>query len=378
MSIYAKLKKAYKNYTLTRRVRKQLTHHDGIIFLHDTHFARAVPRNPKYLIYDCVDLPLMHQRTSKTRRNKHKYFRMFVDCMARKAVAKANLILFTSPFYQSFVSNWIDKDFTSVLLRNYTSRDTHDLEPNKVIKKYLRSEETVSHWLVIHNRIGEFLDIDNVLSALSKLNSNWGLCLLGVFDGKHSISSIQKRAKELCPSHVVICHEAIYGNEKLAALKCFDLGLVPLIAQSQNLKRCIPNRTLEFLGVGLPQIAFRTKAHINLSNEFPNSIFVPQSAGQESFESLLMETCQKIEKNKFSQSSETTPDWSEDFQKFFDILNDQIEQKSIKKEVIILSENNPLRNNRLANIQIGLKENGYDCAVLEIDTNQHKVINHAM
>lgn len=376
LSIYAKIQKARKNYRLLSGLRKQLSEHDGVLLLHDTNFSRVVPKNPGFLIYDCVDLPLMHQRTSKVRRGKHKYLRTLIDCNAKQVVCKSDLILLTSPHYRDFLFHWINKDANLILLRNFIPGAVETLAPNIEMKKILQLEPKVSHWIVIHNRIGEFLDIDGVLKAVNNLQQHWGVCFLGVFDGKYSKSVIEKRTRKYCPDHTVLCQDALYGDDKLSALKCFDLGLVPLIAESQNLKRCIPNRTLEFLGVGLPQIVYRTKALKKLSTEFPDSIFVPKKVGYENFEVLLKSACEKLEQTKVSLTHKLTPDWSDDFGGFFNVLDTEVANRDLAKDVVIVSENNPHKNNRLANIQNGLKGQGYSCTVLEVDTQKHEVIRH--
>lgn len=373
---YAKIKKAYKNYRLLSGLKKQLSNHDGVLFLHDTHFSSAVPKRPKFLVYDCVDLPLMHQRTSLLRRNKNKYLKLLIDCNARKAVKKADLISMTSPFYKKFLSSWIGDTTTQILLRNFTTESVKDLPRNVELEKILQSEADITHWLVIHNRIGQFLDVKGVLKAVSKLKNTWGICFLGVFDGKNTSSQIQDYAQKFCPAHKVLCCDPLYGDEKLAALKCFDLGLVPLIAESQNLQRCIPNRTLEFLGIGLPQIVSRTIAFKSLSNQFPDSIFMPTKKGQEAFENTLLETCEKVENRKIGLSKSNIPFWSDDFENFYKALSERVDARQINKDVIILSENNPYKNNRLAKIQDGLIEKGYKCSVLEIDQLNSKIIKH--
>ena len=375
MSIYAKIQKAYKDYCLFSGLRKQLVHHDGVLFLHDTHFSRAIPVKPELLVYDCVDLPLMHQRTSKARRSRHKYFRSFVDWQAKKATRKAQIITVTSPFYKRFLSHWLGKEINPVLLRNFTAIDFNALKPNQEIESFLKSRHEITHWIVIHNRIGEFLDINGVLKAMNKLPKHWGLCFLGVFDEKISKIEMDNRVKQYCPNYTVVCHDALYGETKLAALRCFDLGIVPLISESQNLKRCIPNRSLEILGVDLPQIAYRTRALKSLSEEFPKKIFVPNAVGQEAFENSLSEVCKTIEQQIRSEPKKL-PTWSDDFNLFNDLLNMEVENKKLKRHVIVLSENNPLRNNRLYNIQNSLKQIGYSVTVFQINMQNHTVTKY--
>ena len=375
LSIYAKIQKAYKDYRLFSGLRKQLAHHDGVLFLHDTHFSRAIPTKPRLLVYDCVDLPLMHQRTSKARRNRHKYFRTFVDWHAKKAARKAHIITLTSPFYKRFLSHWLGKKINLVLLRNFTAIDFDALKVNQEVQGFLKSKPEIRHWIVIHNRIGEFLDINGVLKAMNKLPKHWGLCFLGVFDEKISKVEIYNRVEQYCPNHTVMYHDALYGEAKLAALKCFDLGLVPLVSESQNLKRCIPNRSLEILGLGLPQVAYRTSALKSLSEEFPQKIFVPHKVGQDAFESTLNEVCKTIEQQKSSEPKKL-PTWSGDFNLFRDVLNMEVKNKKLERHVTVLSENNPQRNNRLYNIQSGLKQQGYSVTVLEINMQNHTVTKH--
>lgn len=377
MSLYAKLQKAYKNHRLLSGLKKQLQEHAGPLFLHDTHFSRAVPKNPKLLIYDCVDLPLMHQRTSRARRKRHKYLRAFIDCNAFQVARKAKIITLTSPYYKNFLSHWLSNNSSFVLLRNFISKSNKSITPDQTITAKLKAHADVKHWLVIHNRIGEFLDIDGVLRALDKLPITWGLCFLGVMDGKNSQSNIKQRAAQFCSNHTVMCHDAIYGDEKLAALKCFDLGLVPLTLESQNLKRCIPNRSLEFLCVGVPQLTSRTRPLLDLSLEYPDNVFVPRTQKQKHFEDALQKACGKIEQGTKVSITSAIPDWSQDFGIFFDLLDDQVSKNGLKKELIILSENNPKKNNRLFNIQTALKKAGYSAMVLEIDLKNHQVIRHS-
>ena len=376
MSIYAKLKKAYHNNRLLSGLKKQLQNHDGPLIMHDTHFSRAIPRHPNLLIYDCVDLPLMHQRTSKARRNRNKYLRALIDSNAKNAVSKADIITTTSPFYVSFLSHWMKEKIVPINLRNFGLTPQKDIKPSSEIAKKLQSHQTVSNWMVIHNRIGEFLDIDGVLKALDKLPKHWGLCFMGIMDGKNSKSEIEGRALKLCPNHKVIYFDPLYGVEKLSALKCFDLGLAPLIPESQNLKRCIPNRSLELLCLGLPQLAARTRPLQNLSEQFPHSIFVTDRRGQNSFEEALMNICQKIEAGLDKPNGSSIPNWSEDFEVFFSELDGRVSNKKLAREVIILSENNPTKNNRLSNIQNSLKAKGYSVSVLEINLQRNEIIRH--
>ena len=376
MELYAKFKKAYKNQRLLSGLRKQLQEHNGPLFLHDTHFARAVPKKTKLLVYDCVDLPLMHQRTSKARRNRHKYLRAFTDCHAQKAVSKADIITMTSPYYKGFLSHWLGKEISPLPLRNFIAQPKNIITPNKQMARTLKEYSEVKFWMVIHNRIGEFLDIDGVLRTLNGLPVTWGLCFLGIMDGKNSKSEIQKRASSLSPSHTVFCHDPIYGIDKLAALKYFDLGLVPLRLESQNLKRCIPNRSLEFLCLEMQQLASRTKPLKDLSLDYPDHIFVPDKQGQIYFEKALKEICTEIEQKIKPPAMSRVPDWSEDFDVFFKMFDGQVSNRKLDKEIIILSENNPQKNNRLFNIQSGLKNEGYSAVVLEIDLQNHQVTRH--
>lgn len=376
LSIYAKLKKAYHNHRLLSGLKKQLQAHNGPLIMHDTHFSRAIPKQPELLIYDCVDLPLMHQRTSKARRNRNKYLRALIDCNAKSAVSKAEIITITSPYYEPFLSNWMKQTIAPINLRNFSLTSNKDINPNSEIAAELKSHQDISHWMVIHNRIGEFLNIDGVLKAQGKLPKYWGLCFLGILDGKNSISEIEKRALNLCPDHKVIYFDPLYGGDKLSALKCFDLGLVPLIPESQNLKRCIPNRSLEFLCLGLPQLAARTRPLENLSVQFPQNIFVADNRKQVSYEEALMKLCQKIEQGMSKSTSSYIPDWAEDFEMFFSELDAKVSNKKLAREVIILSENNPAKNNRLSNIQSSLKAKGYLATVMEINLQRNEIIKH--
>ncbi len=376
MALYAKLQKAYKNHRLLSGLKNQLQKHNGPIFLHDTHFSRAIPKNPKLLIYDCVDLPLMHQRTSKARRSRNKYLRAFIDYYSRKAASRADIITVTSPYYKDFLSHWLSKKTSPILLRNFIAKPDQTIVPNKRMAVSLNAYPTAKFWLVVHNRIGEFLDVEGVLKALNALPISWGLCFVGVMDGKNSHAEIQKRSAELCPNHTVLCHDPIYGVEKLAALKCFDLGLVPLKLESQNLKRCIPNRSLEFLGLGIPQLASRTRPLIDLSLKYPDQIFVPDTQEQEHFENALKRVCEKIERKTKNKAMPNSPDWSEEFEPFFSALEKQVSQKGVNQELIILSESNPQKNNRLLNMQTALKKRGYSGVVFEIDLQNHQVIKH--
>lgn len=376
MALYAKLQKAYKNHRLLSGLRKQLEKHNGPIFLHDTHFSRAIPKNPKLLIYDCVDLPLMHQRTSMARRNRNKYLRSFIDCNSKKAASMADLITITSPYYKGFLSRWMNKELSPILLRNYISEPDKSIVPSQRMAATLSTYPTVKFWMVIHNRIGEFLDVEGVLKALNVLPISWGISFLGVMDGKYSQAEIKKISAELCPNHTVLCQDPIYGIEKLAALKCFHLGLVPLKLESQNLKRCIPNRSLEFLCLGIPQLASRTRPLVDLSLKYPDQIFVSDTLGQGHFENALKRVCEKIERETKNKPMPNIQDWSEDFEPFFSALEKQVSQRKIDKELIILSENNPQKNNRLINIKTALKKRGYSTVVVEIDLQNHQVIKH--
>ena len=376
MVIYAKLKKAYKNHRLLTGLKRQLRKHNGPIFLHDTHFSRAVPKKPKLLVYDCVDLPLMHQRTSKARRNRHKYLRAFTDCHSQKVASKADIITLTSPYYKEFLLHWLSKEISPLPLRNFIAHPTSNITPNKQMASTLKEYSEVKFWMVIHNRIGEFLDIDGVLQALNGLPVTWGLCFLGIMDEKNSRFKIQKKAASVCPNHTVFCHGPIYGTDKLAALKCFDLGLVPLRLESQNLKRCIPNRSLEFLCLEIPQLASRTKPVMNLSLDYPELIFVPEKQDQMNFEKAIKKICTQIQEKVKPAAMSKVPDWSKDFDVFFKTLDNYVSRRNMDKEVIILSESNPQKNNRLSNTQSALKEEGYSSVVLEIDLQNNQVIRH--
>jgi hypothetical protein len=318
----------------------------------------------------------MHHRTSKARRSRSKYLRAFIDYNSKKAASRADIITLTSPYYKDFLSHWLNKKISPILLRNFIAKPDEPIFPDKRMADSLSTYPTVKFWMVIHNRIGEFLDIEGVLKALNILPVSWGICFLGVMDGKNSQVEIQKRSAELCPNHVVLCHDPMYGIEKLAALKCFHLGLVPLKLESQNLKRCIPNRSLEFLCLGIPQIASRTRPLVDLSLKYPDQIFVPETQGQAHFENALKRVCEKIERETNNQPMSNIPDWSEDFELFFSALDKQVSLRKIDKELIILSENNPQKNNRLLNIQTALKKRGYSTVVLEIDLQNHQVIKH--
>jgi len=376
LSFYAKLRKAYKNHRLLSGLKRQLQEHNGSLFLHDTHFSRAVPKNPKLLIYDCVDLPLMHQRTSKLRRTKHRYIRAFIDYNSKRTANKADIVTLSSPYYKEFLSHWLNKKVSTVLLRNFIKTPKEAITPSQEMAEILKNYHDVKNWLVIHNRIGQFLDIDGVLKAINKLPVNWGLCFLGVMDGKNSKSVIKNKAAEFCSNHTVFCHDPIYGIEKLSALKCFDLGLVPLTLESQNLKRCIPNRSLEFLCIGMPQLTSRTRALKDLSLKYPDSILVPQKQGQKYFEDALLKACAQIEQGTKTSVTTEIPGWSEDFDIFFDLLDTQMAKRGLDKELIILSETNPQKNSRLLNIQNALKDEGYLALVFEINLQTNKIIRH--
>lgn len=376
MALYAKLQKAYKNHRLLSGLRKQLEGHNGPLFLHDTHFSRAVPQNPKLLIYDCVDLPLMHQRTSKARRNRHKYMRALIDCNSKKVANKADIITLTSPYYEDFLSHWLNKNITPIVLRNFIAKPKKPIVACPQMTKKLNHYSDVKYWLVIHNRIGDFLDIDSVFQALNNLPTKWGLCFLGVMDGKNSKSEIKKRVDQFCSNHTVFCHYPIYGRKKLAALKCFDLGLVPLTLESQNLKRCIPNRSLEFLSVAIPQLASRTRSLKDLSQKYPDLVYVPEKHGQKHFEDALKKACNGIELSIKSKLTSLVQGWSEDFDMFFEFLDKQVSHKRLDKKLVILSENNPQKNSRLSNIQASLENEGYSTTILEIDLQNNQIITH--
>jgi hypothetical protein len=110
--------------------------------------------------------------------------------------------------------------------------------------------------------------------------------------------------------------------------------------------------------------------------KYPDQIFIPDTQEQEHFENALKRVCEKIQRNTKSKAMPNSPDWSEEFEPFFSALEKQVAQRGIDKELIILSENNPQKNNRLLNMQAALKRRGYSAVVFEIDLQDHQVIKH--
>lgn len=361
-----------KLYLLQRQLASILSRDAGVIFSHDCLYPRAIPQDCSALIYDCVDLPLMHQRTGTALRSRSLLRRNVEDRNAWQMANRANLITYTSENYAPFLRHWVGKEKDHLLLRNLPDVSLSETPENIELAKVFAQLPEVKFRIVIHNTIGSFSGIERALKALNGLPKEFGLFIMGELALEDGEKGVRELAARLAPGHVVRILPPSYGQSKLVKLAAFDLGLTLLDDVSQNLKRCLPNRLTELIAMGVPQIATSTHATRLYAKRYPKHITLVGDSDPHELQKAIHGAWLNHRANP-KRAPADFPRWKDEVAPLVERLEEIVKTSKVLRRVSIVTESARWRNSRIAQLTESLQNADFEVSIYRIDPHALKI-----